>query len=44
MPGVCLAVAPTQAYPTKLMRPVTLSPAGCSVDFIGRIIVKGLSE
>ncbi len=42
--GLCPAVALAQAYPAKSIRLIVPFPAGGGVDFIGRIIAKGLSE
>ena len=38
------AVALSQAYPTKPIRIIVPFPAGGGVDYIGRIVGKGLSE
>lgn len=42
--GLCPVVALAQAYPSKSIRLIVPFPAGGGVDFIGRIIAKGLSE
>ncbi|MDP2240106.1 MAG: tripartite tricarboxylate transporter substrate binding protein [Burkholderiales bacterium] len=42
--GLCPAVALAQTYPNKTIRLIVPFPAGGGVDFIGRIIGKGLSE
>lgn len=41
---LCPAVASAQAYPTKPIRLIVPFPAGGGVDFIGRIVAKGLTE
>jgi len=40
----CPAVALSQAYPSKPIRVIVPFPAGGGVDYIGRIVGKGLSE
>lgn len=42
--GLCPALALAQAYPNKTIRLIVPFPAGGGVDFIGRIMAKGLSE
>ncbi|MDP1718522.1 MAG: tripartite tricarboxylate transporter substrate binding protein, partial [Burkholderiales bacterium] len=42
--GLCPAVALAQTYPNKTIRLIVPFPPGGGVDFIGRIIGKGLSE
>ena len=44
MLGLCPAVALAQAYPGKSIRLIVPFPPGGGVDFIGRIVAKGLSE
>ena len=44
MLGLCPAVALAQAYPSKSIRLIVPFPPGGGVDFIGRIVAKGLSE
>ena len=44
MLGLCPAMALAQPYPSKSIRLIVPFPAGGGVDFIGRIIGKGLSE
>ncbi len=40
----CPAVVFSQAYPSKPIRLIVPFPAGGGVDYIGRIVGKGLSE
>ena len=42
--GVCPLAAFSQAYPSKSIRIIVPFPAGGGVDYIGRIVGKGLSE
>jgi tripartite-type tricarboxylate transporter receptor subunit TctC len=42
--SLCPATALPQAYPTKPIRLIVPFPAGGGVDYIGRIVGKGLSE
>jgi tripartite-type tricarboxylate transporter receptor subunit TctC len=42
--GVCPQAAFSQAYPSKPIRIIVPFPAGGGVDYIGRIVGKGLSE
>src|SRR5574341_1062229 len=42
--GLFPALAPAQVYPTKPIRLIVPFPAGGGVDYIGRIVGKGLSE
>ena len=44
--ALCLAPAPagSQAYPSKPIRVIVPFPAGGGVDYIGRLVSKGLSE
>ncbi|MGH8662602.1 MAG: Bug family tripartite tricarboxylate transporter substrate binding protein [Burkholderiales bacterium] len=42
--GLFPALAPAQAYPTRPIRIIVPFPAGGGVDYIGRIVGKGLSE
>jgi tripartite-type tricarboxylate transporter receptor subunit TctC len=44
MLGACPAAVLAQAYPNKTIRLIVPFPAGGGVDFIGRIMGKGLSE
>ena len=44
MTGLCPATALPQAYPSKPIRLIVPFPAGGGVDYIGRIVGKGLSE
>src|SRR5688572_7788056 len=44
LPGLFPAVALSQTYPSKPIRLIVPFPAGGGVDFIGRIVGKGLSE
>lgn len=42
--GLCPAVTLAQTYPNKTIRLIVPFPPGGGVDFIGRIMAKGLSE
>ena len=42
--SLCPAVALAQAYPNKTIRLIVPFPAGGGVDYIGRIVGKGLSD
>ena len=42
--GLAPLIAAAQSYPTKSIRLIVPFPAGGGVDFIGRIVGKGLSE